>query len=279
MIYNDQADFFKKNIDEFVEKSLLHAYMVLQNEITEHLVKKEIDVNFVLSCKSEYEQQKDYYSITNKRVSIKNKNGNTKKTQSSKIMIDNLLLKFQMFMQYTDFLLKYAHIHDKPHSINISLSLPEYIHLCNKIAKKYNVNIEEANFRHSFTNIDNPSTNYHVLKNSIFKKVNDLILDLIINNGPHINIDLENINKDKVNFSTAELTAIHQIKHSYQIDFKKLNFISIESYKTHLKSENAELIEHFETGLIQALVKYEKRQITSELNITKNHLTVGKRRL
>jgi len=279
LIYHDQPDFFKKNIDEFVEKSLLHAYMVLQNEITEHLVKKEIDVNFTLSCKSEYNQEKDYYSITNKRVSIKNKNGNNKKTQSSKIMIDNLLLKFQMFMQYTDFLLKYAHIHDKPHSINISISLPEYIDLCNKIAKKYNVNMEEANFQHSFTNIDNPSTNYHILKNSIFKKVNDLILGLIINHGPHINIHLENINKDGQKYSTAQLTAIHQIKHSYQIDFKNLNFISIESYKTHLKSGNVELIEHFEEGLIPALVEYEKRQITSELNITQNHQIVDKKRL
>lgn len=279
MIYHDQPDFFNKNIDEFVEKSLLHAYMVLQNQITEHLVKKEIDVSFTLFCQSEYNQDKDYYSIVNKRVSIKNKNGNTKKTQSSKIMIDNLLLKSQMFMQYTNYLLEYAHIYDKPHSINLSMNLTEYIDMCGKIAKKYNVNMEEANFQHSFTNIDNPSTNYHVLKNSIFKKVNDLILGLITNHGPHINIDLENIDKDGQTFSTAELKAIHQIKHSYKIDLKKLNFISIESYKTHLKSGNAELIEHFETGLIQALVEYEKKQITSELNIIKNYQIVDKKRL
>jgi len=279
LIDNEQPNFFKNQIDQFIEKSLLHAYMVLQKDIEEHLIKKEIDVAFTLFCQSEYNQDKDYYSIVNKRVSIKNKNGNTKKTQSSKIMTDNLLLKFQMFMQYTNYLLEYAHIYDKPHSINLSMNLPEYIDMSCKIAKKYNVNMGEANFQHYFTNINNPSTNYHVLKKDILKKTNDLILELILNHGPDINIDFENINKDGQQFSEADLKRIHQIKHSYKIDSKHLKSISIESYRAHLKSGDTELIEHFETGLVSALIAYEKKQILSNINISENYQIIEKKRL
>lgn len=253
-------------INEFIEKSLLHTYMVLKPQIEEYLLNQKTNLHFSVQSESFFDNISQNYQIQNKSIKIKPKQQEKHKDlQSRRIAIQNILLKFQTFMNYTDNLLRYSHIvYGKPFSVNLNFDINQYIEMCNNYADKYDVDINEKNPHHFFKNINNPNSNYYNLKNDFLLLKNDCFNNIVSYIGEDFNIIFsDSIQNIKNNLIKKDLNILFFLSKTMFEYYAELN---IKTFRDKLKEDGNKNSEHFENGLIKALAHYEKTSILSSLN-------------